>query len=313
MEYSGTLSGVKHKNIIMHVHEIDRFKNRRIFYGFDVYDEFKSWYRTNCYNQHKYHKSLSCFEIIKEGFQKFRLDIDNKVKMDRNDIIRLVQSVSMFFNEIKIKARIIACSNVNNSGDIVGIGYHIIADVFFASSKDVHAAVCKYTDSYGAEWKDCIDMCVYKTNQAFRMVGSTKQLKSEYKRAMFIYIDEVLVVPKECDVILLTMCSWPYNYHNNGIKIHTFSNIPQRYASPHTSHSASLHTSIDVNSIIEHLNQSIHGAKFRLRKRKGNLLILDSYSPYYCLTCQRSHASENPYVLISNKTYKFFCRREVKR
>lgn len=301
MKYSGTLSGVKRKSIIMHVHEIDRVKDRRIFYGFDVYDDFKSWYRINCYG-----KSLSCFEIIKEGPQKFRLDIDNKIRMNKDDIIRLVQSVSIFFNKIKIKAQIIACGNVNSSGGIVGIGYHIIADVFFASSKDVYAAVRKYVDSYGTEWKNCIDMCVYKTNQAFRMIGSTKQLKNEYKRAMFLYTDKVLAIPDEYDIILHTMCSWPYNHRSNDIKVHEFeraSNVVQ------SCRDMNRHVSLDAISIIEQLNQIIHGAKFKLRKRQGNLLVLDSCSPYYCLTCQRFHDSENPYVLINNKTYKFFCRR----
>lgn len=326
---SPTLVDINDKDIVIQIQ-----RHGYSFLGFDSYDQFKVWYRArNVY--------LPCFEMIRNGPQKFRLDIDNKAPLDPSDLKEIACSVRAF---LKHSCTIAVCGNAKADGRLIGIGYHIIADMAFDSSESVMHAVLDYIGSYGSKWKDCFDTCVYKKNQAFRLLGCSKKFKQEFKRVLFLYTDRIIDVPHECDVLALTMCSYARchvpaevrKYRSRTVREHKSlgrfcsndrfhspttirrnptvlgnSWVTLGYVSQQWIASEKYSRTSRTFSLVCAKGINVEGI-FSVREVKDRMIVLDSHSAYYCPKCLRIHTSENPYLLTGKDGYEFFCRREKK-
>jgi hypothetical protein len=54
----------------------------------------------------------------------------------------------------------------------------------------------------------------------------------------------------------------------------------------------------------------LHDIPFKIRHRKGNVIVLDRIKPSYCNICKRIHEHENGYVIvIDDEQIWYSCRR----
>jgi hypothetical protein len=219
---SYSLKNVIHKKVVIQVHSASR-----MFIGFNSYDEFRSWYQ---WNPSKYR---SFFEVIKEGKQKCRIDVDNKEPVDIYKIVQcLLKFLFNYFKLVNDTCNAIVCANVDHDDREIGKGYHIIVPyVMFESRKLVEEFVLDFVNEHKEfEWSRWIDCSVYKTNQMFRIIGCTKKGKMQWKKFIGFYkYDDLSPYPK--DLLLDSMCSMYYDvswYASRNITAVEVSQLPKR-------------------------------------------------------------------------------------
>lgn len=132
----------------------------RSYLMFESCDSFYSWYR------HIPDIQKTFFEVIREGTQKFRIDIDDYVE----DIDFLVSRVRTMFLAYGLENPRILLYDIEKS-------YHLVLSNYsFISNKHCESLARIILKEFN------IDMGVYKKTQHFRIEGCTKYGQKRWKR-----------------------------------------------------------------------------------------------------------------------------------
>jgi hypothetical protein len=261
------LSDITHDAAII----VQRKKRSIDYLTWDTMEEFYAHY-------HRLHPSQRIYnEVIQNGHQKFRLDIDDRTD-NIDDVIDAVKNVFYRITNVKIKIRVY---DIKKS-------YHIvISNVMFENSGCCHMVANLVLDLLPPN--SCIDIGVYKTIQMFRMEGSTKYLQARWKYR--IGKQSLSSISKFQESVIS---------YTNGCKMVNTDRLVE-FALESGVYKMYYNTFNGNNSIIT----PVIPDEFVIREVKGHMTVLDRIRPSYCNTCHRIHESENAYLIGS----KLYCRR----
>lgn len=224
-------------------------------------------------------------EIILEGHQKFRLDIDTHIR-DPSDMDTLIKVIRKVLKGIYglWDSRVLVY-------DIVSSHHIVIPGLFMETSGCCHmvATIIQHKIHKKLPYiADAIDTAIYKGVQAFRIEGSTKHMQyrwkyltglqdisplEKFKEGIIGYIMESRLVDTD-DIVAYA------------IKTHIYSPITE------TIDSGKYSLGIDMKA-------------FTKKSQLGDMTILTRIRPSYCQLCKRTHDHENAYM-VGNRIY---CRR----
>ncbi len=225
-------------------------------------------------------------EVILEGPQKFRLDIDTWIK-DEDDMRYVVRTIS----------RIMRCLVPSWDKEVfiydISCSHHIVVPGLAMDTSGcchmVANIICHILATRVLYVVDAIDLDVYKGTQMFRMEGSTKHMQYRWKylrgmseltpielfhKGVIGHVSGCRMVDTD-DIVALALSSHVY-------RIPRWDEMNPEEGS----------TYMDTRA-------------FTVRRRMGDMTILDRTRPSYCQLCRRVHEHENAYM-IGNRMY---CRR----
>jgi len=169
---TGPLSNILTDNDKCIVQRVDD-NDRRYFAFFESWEYFLIWYKELRPEERKFS------EVIREGPQKFRLDIDcpaDKWNVETNIFISHITSI--LEKVLREKIKVIVYQSVDNKNKKVS--FHIvISNLYFVSSQQCLAVA--HAVQSATHFGEFIDMGVYKSLQCFRLEGSTKQRSNRFK------------------------------------------------------------------------------------------------------------------------------------
>lgn len=169
---TGPLSNILTDNDRCLVQRVDD-DDRRYFAFFESWEYFAIWYK----NLHPEERKFS--EVIREGPQKFRLDIDcpvDKWNVETNVFINHITSI--LEKVLREKIDVLVYQSIDN--DNKKVSFHVIvSNLYFVSSQQCLAVA--HAVRSATHFGEFIDMGVYKSLQCFRLEGSTKQRSDRFK------------------------------------------------------------------------------------------------------------------------------------
>lgn len=169
---TGPLSSIltdKDRCIVQRVDDDDR----RYFAFFESWEYFLVWYNRLSPNERK----LS--EVIREGPQKFRLDIDCPTsKWNIRTDIFVSHITSILERVLREKIDVLVYQSIDGSNKKVS--FHVVVSNLYLVSSQQCLAVAHAVRS-ATELGEFIDMGVYKSLQCFRLEGSSKQRSNRFK------------------------------------------------------------------------------------------------------------------------------------
>jgi hypothetical protein len=230
----------------------------RFFQVFESPESFAKYYKNIPVSMRYY------YEVIRKDIRKLIIDIDEYVTVDEildiRDILR---------NLIYQKKKCLTFPIIFDSSNERKSSYHIVVpDIDFSLEE------CKYIINILDPMSVYCDKSVYKSNQLFRIEGSTKYGEKRYKYILdtdsisedltrglaFVNYGTVLLSKKESEL---------YNISNYNIN-----------------------------------------DQFKIRRQISPILIsLTRISPGMCPICKRIHEHENAYLIYRRKQWKFCCFR----
>lgn len=169
---TGVLSSIlthKDRCIVQRVDDDDR----RYFAFFESWEYFLSWYKRLHPSERKYS------EVIREGPQKFRLDIDcpgDKWDIKTDAFVHHITSV--LERVLREKIDTLVYQSIDDSNKKTS--FHVIVSNLYFTSSQQCLAVAHAVRSI-TQLGEFIDMGVYKGLQCFRLEGSAKQRSSRFK------------------------------------------------------------------------------------------------------------------------------------
>lgn len=226
-------------------------------------------------------------EIIMEGPQKFRLDIDTHIR-DPSDMAILVRTITKVLKGILPWwiPRVLVYNIVSSHHIVIpGLSMETSGCCHMVATIIQHKLYRKLP--YVA---DAIDMGVYKGTQAFRLEGSTKHMQYRWKYLVDTQEISTLETFKEGIIGYTIGCK---QVDTDDIVAYAV-NISRVYSPVETMdrHPGERHTIMDTSA-------------FTVRKRMGDMTILDRIRPSYCSRCMRTHDHENAYMVGD----RIYCRR----
>lgn len=248
-----------------------RRKDEVYYHVYDDVDKFYVDYSRVHPSYRNYH------EVITDGYQKFRLDIDERIPDRRKR--KLLKVVVDLFSSFGVTGVTPVVYDIITS-------YHVVVpDVMFES-----AGCCAMISNLVSDkFPDMdIDLGVYKPVQMFRLEGSTKYLENRWKyregtrelSPVSLFKSGLVGYTKGCKLV-----------DTDVVVSHAlFSRVYIPYIRTHR---------VPKSSTLP-----VDGT-FAVRRNMGNMTLLDRYRPSYCDRCNRVHEHENAYM-VGNK---FFCRR----
>lgn len=271
--------------------------NKRRFVSFDTLQEFESWYL----NLDLYQRKV--FEVIRDGPQKLKFDIDGK-HVSKHTLIRDIEIICHRVREFLPTARPL----VYDISDENITSFHVIFDdVYFYSTSDTatFASHIAYDLKY-------VDFAVYNQVQFFRCEGSTKPGQTRFKK-LFGHQD---------------FFSWGVlpglvTYTDNCVPV----NMSEVFSKEITLRTHPMYRKRMSDCIINNTPEPLEFTvlnNFRIRRsqHKDSLIIaLDRLRPYNCFACGSIHDNENPYLKKtfdpytqkeSLQVFTFVCRRTGK-
>ena len=169
---TGVLSDIltnKDRCIVQRVDDDDR----RYFAFFESWEYFLLWYKRLLPSERKFS------EVIREGPQKFRLDIDcpaDKWTIETSTFIEHITSV--LEKVLREKIDILVYQSIDNNNKKVSF-HVVVSNLYFISSQQCLAVA--HAVRSATHLGEFIDMGVYKSLQCFRLEGSTKQRSDRFK------------------------------------------------------------------------------------------------------------------------------------
>lgn len=267
-------------------------KKRTIDYlTWDSIDDFYRHYTRLHPSQRVYN------EVIYEGRQKFRLDIDAKVENIR-EIICVLKDILHDITRGKKRFRIHVYD--------IQTSYHVIVSgIAFESSGSCQMVANLVLDRIKNN-ADAIDVCVYKSLQMFRLEGATKFQQqrwkyrgdrtrltnslTKFKEGIISYTQDCYIIDTDI-VVQYALDSGVYTLSNMGGNsgIYTLlnsdaisnSNAVQRWKQDRT---------------VGKMEQPIPPG-FRIRSERNGFISLDRIYPTFCPTCNRVHEHENAFII----------------
>lgn len=253
--------------------------------GYRIYKNLDEMYYAHT-SLHAVKRTFS--EIIMEGPQKFRLDIDIHIR-DSSDMTTLVRTVTKVLKGI-IPWWIPRVLVYN----IVSSHHIIIPGLFMESSGCCHmvATIIQHKLHRKLPYvANAIDMGVYKGIQAFRLEGSTKHM--QYRWKYLVDTQEISALEKFKDGIIgYTVGCKQVDTDDIVTYAVNISRVYSPVVDEEDTFPGERHTAMDMGA-------------FTVRKRIGDMTILNRIRPSYCSRCMRTHDNENAYI-IGNRIY---CRR----
>ena len=275
---------------------------------FDTYIDLARFLKNDNNPQH-YH------EIILSGSsQKFRVDIDIEEEYMclgesvKNDVISSIMKVLENNNiEATIENNICVCS----SNGANKASYHIILDKYCNTDEiSCYMFYVKMMEHINPDFRMFIDRGVYKPNQSFRLVGSSKMNSTRIKQFdnifsyngdqyKFRYIRE----PREYQV-------YQYNIMTSLISLTVYCTILPCFGERPQREIQIIDDTL-VLVYIEMLEKIFPDWEdlFSFKGLKGNRIDFINISGYDCKSCCRFHENENPCMKVSNGALYFSCRR----
>ena len=250
--------------------------NRKIIQNFKTkkYEEFPSYdIMWKAYSMipgpNKHHN-----EVIFEGPQKMRIDIDCNDFINDNEWMKCLKQYYTVFKEVTDSGNLI----VYDMSDSSKRSCHMICYDKAYSSNNVCKILCsKIKSNVNSDYAKYIDENVYSRIQHFRMELSYKYGTNRCKRVT--YSDSKV---------------WHYSRglisYVKGLNIIDIKvEVPK-------------HVHCDIGIIVKSKWCSV-------RKISGSMVELTRLSPSYCHVCRRVHESENPYMVVKGNTSFLYCRR----
>lgn len=300
--------------------------DKRLYGVFDSYLDFYCWLVDNVPQSMWYFH-----EVIQEGIQKIRFDIDiakDKCPPEQftlecgekiiNDIIRAYDNL---FEKLNICKDI--CILSSNGPD--KYSYHVIINRYAESSKHVKYIcdkIIEMTRVRAERYSDFIDAQCYNSLQHFRLPfnykpGSGRKLeflenwnyndfnvKYEYFEEPDDESHKKLIQFRESLVGYVDTSTCKQN------KIDLPGEISQKEKAKVINKKD---LAFDIDTAVDFLGEDMNN--YTIRCIEGDLIILDRVKPSMCMICERVHEKENPYLqILGNKQVVLFhCRRSPKK
>jgi hypothetical protein len=200
-------------------------------------------------------------EVVFEGPQKFRVDVDDKLCTDEID--ELVKCIHEVFDKPQIVEYDIKTSH-----------HFVVSNFHLASSRDCYYIAMKLQSLLSPSLESKIDWGVYKSTQNFRLEWSTKYQQKRWKIRTHATLHEDFDVDSfKKGVLGFTQDTQPK----------LVSYIPSN-PTPNAKRIGSEIVGYDPNV-------------FKVRKKIGSMILLDRIKPAYCSVCKRTHDHENAYMI----------------
>lgn len=254
-----------------------------------------------------------CFYEIINGPQKPKFDIDinlndEKIKFYVEDgDYEKIKTIGDTIIKFLIKScKFIMLPNILNDHDIYiytshgqhKLSFHVVINNWYHENNDdaygFYYKVVKLTELYlNGRYTEFIDGSVYKTNQAFRLLGCHKYNTDRIKLLtnninndnLVNFSNSLITNTKNCTLLPPYKTDRKYNYYSYDL------------------------SSKDIDDINILLKKKF-GDLFKIRDIKGNRITLIKNKSYYCKLCNRKHEHENPYIIVYNGDVKWGCRRK---
>lgn len=169
---TGFLSDIltnKDRCIVQRVDDDDR----RYFAFFESWEYFLLWYKRLLPSERKFS------EVIREGPQKFRLDIDCPADKWNIKTDVFVEHITFVLEKVlREKVDILIYQSIDDSNKKVSF-HVIVSNLYFVSSQQCLAVA--HAVRSATHLGEFIDMGVYKSLHCFRLEGSTKQRSNRFK------------------------------------------------------------------------------------------------------------------------------------
>ena len=216
-------------------------------------------------------------EVIFEGPQKMRLDIDSDTSIDKQTWKRFLKRCYNLLKEVTDNGSI---AIFEMSDDTKYSCHMICVDRAYESSRACKALCLNIRDKIG-DHANCIDTSVYSRSQHFRLEGSRKPNTLRYKYLSYYDTSEWNMT---CGLI---------GYVTGLSVIKNWGEMPPS----------------------SHKFEILEGPVFiisdwcKVRGVDGNCIQLTRTLPSYCQICCRTHESENPFLIIKDGNGLLYCRR----
>lgn len=309
-----------------------------------IYKKFA--YYPNCIEFYlKKYKSESYrhyYEIIYDKCKGFKPYIDIDMGLDKEfdeetkkkidiQLFNLVENIKVILSHILLESSSKKTPFevlIYDSSYGTKISYHIVVDKLYVTNNIVLKNIIEYIQEKikTNPLSQYIDTKVYKMNQQFRLLGSSKLSNPNRVKRLFGSSLRTEMNLKDFTQSLITFIKDSYplrlkeKYDKRWIikpqksKLSTGINIDVDDMSKH--HQKFIeqffedHPEYEIKSIIDSTSEgSDEDGIESITNNKFYLLILKRISPSYCEECDRIHENENPYLFIRGNIAKLNCRR----
>lgn len=258
--------------------------------------------------------------VLENQLQKMRFDLDMKKITDEKfgDSImgKVIEATNNYFMELNIKLRINKDWIIFTSHGKNKLSYHLIVNNYcFQDCNSVqylYNQICKQLPEEIV--KNYLDGSIYSKNHSLRIYGNSKIDELERTKqwnSSFNFenkkIKTKLKIEEENNELLED-----YSILQAGLITCTENCKVIKITIPKNEIELSEVDEETVNKAIELLKTIDEEEILKFYKLDGNFICLKKDKPYYCPTCERTHESENPYLLLVGDTILFNCRRNEK-
>jgi hypothetical protein len=214
-------------------------------------------------------------EVIVDGPQKMRIDIDSTLHMTECSWNTLIELVSRTLQALIPDGVLL----IYDMSDEAKRSCHVIVDgIHLESSSHCKYLCSQVVSSIPDEYRYTIDMGVYKSLQYFRMEGSTKLCTTRYK------------------ILDIERCKDPHTILDSLVAYVTNSKLM----------TLNIDRPVARSSVSTLWSVCITSSSFNIRKIQGNMVILNRMMPSLCRICKRVHTSENAYIVITSNVQMYF-------
>ncbi len=235
------------------------------------YTSFTSWKEYFSWSDRLPLSVRNFHEVILEGPQKFRVDLDGIDVENKEEVtIKVVKAIKDLFESVSLIPNIIVYAS---DGKRKMSRHIIVSNYLFPSS--VHCKAILRRLSIECQY---IDVGVYKSFQCFRLEGSTKYGELREK---------------------VLFCPSTIPFRSKGTL--TCRRETELLPLPNVKEEKKITTGS--------LNFDMHA--FKVRHSRGNIVYLDRIFPSYCTLCKRVHENENAFLTLDEYgNAKFHCFRQ---
>lgn len=277
-------------------------EKRNCYIYFNNWNNFLTYYNNiNKNNRHFY-------EMFDDKI-KFFLDID--CKEDYYDwqwdhlINKIKNKLINFINNILCvtTTKIIRCDS-KFVKDEYKRSCHLIVENFNFETKYCKELYNLFIVQIDEDIKKYIDNQVYGENRCLRIIGSSK-IGSKRIKYDFENIHDVSLKHFVSNIDN-TIFVETYKYYK---PLKLFLNIDNKINKKiELNYNITKYLEI-IKIVHNNFNESLPFFKIRKNGIRNNMIICDIIRAYHCKNCNRIHELENPFIIISEITICFYCRR----
>ena len=199
------------------------------------------------------------------------------------------------------------------------LSYHLIIDHWYhldnIESKCFYDKVLRYCGFLlKGRYVEFIDASVYKTNQAFRILGSHKwdNMRIKCHQTQYTYRQKIInyQITQSSNLALVQLSKSLITFISDSKCLQSFNSyIYKNYKHYHYNYEL---TTKDIEEIKLLISKKFNDA-FTIRKIIDNQILLNKIKNTYCPICNRIHQNENPVIMIINNMVQWSCRRSAQR